>query len=220
MFETNLEPDLSSTYAATQLFTNARRTMEIDNQDALALLKRVQNKDQQAFTTLHKAVANRVFSFAISQLKNAERAEEVVVDTLHEVWRFPDRFNATSKFSTWVLGIARYKILNAFRAQSDSPQELTEELEDTLVSEQEAGFDEIALKQRQAGVRSCMDKLSGEHRECMHLAFFESMSLADIASIQACPENTVKTRLFHARQKIKNCLRMLLQSEGQELSHV
>ena len=66
-----------------------------------------------------------------------------------------------------------------------------------------------------------MDKLSNEHRECMHLAFYESLSLSEIASVQACPENTVKTRLFHARQKIKTCLRLLLQSEGgAELSHV
>ena len=35
-----------------------------------------------------------------------------------------------------------------------------------------------------------------------------------MAALQACPENTVKTRLFHARQKLKNCLTLLLQREG------
>jgi len=44
--------------------------------------------------------------------------------------------------------------------------------------------------------------------------FYEGMSLAEVAAIQRCPENTVKTRLFHARQKIKNCLRLLLEREG------
>ena len=53
-----------------------------------------------------------------------------------------------------------------------------------------------------------MDKLSDDHRECVHLVFYEGMSLAEVASVQGCPENTVKTRLFHARQKLKNCLRM------------
>ena len=59
-----------------------------------------------------------------------------------------------------------------------------------------------------------MGKLSDEHRECLHLVFYEGMSLADVAAVQNCPEGTVKTRLFHARQKIKNCLQALLRSEG------
>jgi RNA polymerase sigma-70 factor, ECF subfamily len=206
-----------SAYAARPV-SLISRAMELDNDTVLQLLKRVAQKDQQAYATLHRSVAQRVYAFAMSQLRDADRAEEVVVDALHEVWRFPERFNASSRFSTWVLGIARNKILNVFRAKRDSEVELSEELEDKLVSESEEGFDDIALRQRATGVRSCMDKLSDEHRSCMHLAFFESMSLADIANVQSCPENTVKTRLFHARQKIKNCLRLMLESEGQRVS--
>lgn len=212
-----LENQSRSVYAARRPYTDFSR-MELDNDTVLVLLKRVANKDQQAYATLHRSMAQRVFAFAISQLKDAERAEEIVVDALHEVWRFPERFNATSRFSTWVLGIARNKILNVFRAQRDTEVELSEELEDRLVSEADEGFDDIARVQRSVGVRNCMDKLSDEHRACMHLAFFENMGLADIALVQACPENTIKTRLFHARQKIKNCLRLLLESEGQRVS--
>jgi RNA polymerase sigma-70 factor (ECF subfamily) len=40
------------------------------------------------------------------------------------------------------------------------------------------------------------------------------MSVGDVARTQQCPEGTVKTRLFHARQKLKNCLRLLLEREG------
>jgi RNA polymerase sigma-70 factor, ECF subfamily len=192
--------------------------MELDNDQALTLLARVAQKDQRAFASLHKAVAPRVFAFAMSQLRDAQRAEEIVVDALHEVWRFPQRFNATSKFSTWVLGIARYKILNAFRSERDPTEEITAAMEETLVSEQAQGFDEIAQGQRQAGVRQCLDKLSGDHRESMHLVFFEGMALAEVAALTQCPENTVKTRLFHARQKIKNCLKNLLLSEGAALT--
>ena len=52
-----------------------------------------------------------------------------------------------------------------------------------------------------------MGRLSDEHRECMHLVFFEGMSLAEVSQVQGCPENTVKTRLFHARQKMQELLR-------------
>ena len=41
------------------------------------------------------------------------------------------------------------------------------------------------------------------------------LSLAEVSEVQQCPENTVKTRLFHARQKIKNCLRTMVEREGE-----
>ena len=52
----------------------------------------------------------------------------------------------------------------------------------------------------------CMDKLPHDQRECLYLVLLEGLSLGEVAQIQSCPENTVKTRLFHARQKMKNCL--------------
>ncbi len=190
------------------------RSMEFDNQTVLQLLERVAGGDQNAFTTLYRSVNRRIFAFALNQLRDESRAEEVVVDTMHEVWKHPERFNATSKFSTWVLGIARYKILNAFRANTHSYDELTEEMSETVASDEASPHDLLAISQRQAGVRECMDKLTTDHRECMHLVFFEGLSLGEVAELQSCPENTIKTRLFHARQKIKNCLRLLLKREG------
>jgi RNA polymerase sigma-70 factor, ECF subfamily len=189
--------------------------MELDNQVVLDLLAKVGKGDQTAFTTLYRSVNRRIFAFAINQLRDDSRAEEIVVDTMHEVWKHPERFNATSKFSTWVLGIARYKILNAFRANAHSFDELTEEMNETVAGDEASPLDLLAGRQREAGVRECMEKLTADHRECMHLVFFEGLSLGEIAVLQACPENTIKTRLFHARQKIKNCLRLLLKREGE-----
>ena len=66
------------------------------------------------------------------------------------------------------------------------------------------------------GVRSCVDKLKADFRECVHLVFYEGMALAEVARIQQIPEGTVKTRLFHARQKLKQCLQRMLAREGEE----
>ena len=63
-------------------------------------------------------------------------------------------------------------------------------------------------------LRQCMDKLPPEQRECLHLVFYEGYGLAEVAAVLGCPENTVKTRLFHARRKLKNALRLMLQREN------
>jgi RNA polymerase sigma-70 factor, ECF subfamily len=186
----------------------------LETEDDIALLKRIEQRDEEAFKTLYKRMSRRVYAFALNRTRDEARAEEVLVDTMHEVWRKPMQFNGTSKLSTWILGIARYKILNSFREDKHGHEVLTDELAEGVESGDLTPFEVLAEQQRSAAIRGCMAKLPEEQRECLHLAFFEDMSLAEIASLQECPENTVKTRLFHARRKIKNCLRLVLESEG------
>jgi RNA polymerase sigma-70 factor (ECF subfamily) len=61
-----------------------------------------------------------------------------------------------------------------------------------------------------------MEKLPDEQRDCLHFVFYEGLSLSEIAELQQCPENTVKTRLFHARQKIKHCLAKVREAPGHD----
>jgi RNA polymerase sigma-70 factor (ECF subfamily) len=187
----------------------------MDNDEVNQLLVRIGRQDQAAFRQLYKAFSQRVYAYVLNMLKDPSRAEEVLADTLYEVWRHPDRFRGESKFSTWLIGIARRKALMVFRSRR--PDEVHDDLEDiaeTMASDSPDGFAVLAGKQRREGVQHCMSKLSDTHRECLHLVFYEGMGLADVAEVQNCPEGTVKTRLFHARQKIKKCLQGLLRSEG------
>ena len=187
----------------------------MDNDDVLRLLGRIEQADEAAFKELYRAFSRKLYAYVLRQHGDPAQAEEIVSDTLYEVWRAPSRFRGDSQFSTWLIGIARNKVLMAFRSRKpDSKHEDVEDLADVLAGDDESAFDMMAQQQRGEGVRHCMDKLSDEHRECVHLVFYEEMSLAEVAGVQGCPENTVKTRLFHARQKLKNCLRLLLQREG------
>ncbi|SFM62990.1 RNA polymerase sigma factor [Variovorax sp. OV329] len=187
----------------------------MDNDEVKKLLERIGREDQAAFRQLYKAFSQRVYAYVLNMLNDHARAEEVLADTLYEVWRFPQRFRGESQFSTWLIGIARRKALMVYRARR--PDEVHADLDDiaeTTASDTPDAYAELADKQRREGVQHCMGKLSDEHRECMHLVFYEGMGLAEVAEVQNCPEGTVKTRLFHARQKIKKCLESLLRSEG------
>ena len=187
----------------------------MENERVSKLLERIARQDQAAFQELYKAFSRKVFAYVLNQLKDQAKAEEVLVDTMYEVWRNPTRFRGESAFSTWLIGIARNKALLVYRSRR--PDEDHADLDDVAEITPDEGPDayaRLAEQQRREGVQHCMDKLSEEHRECLHLVFYEGMSLAEVAAIQRCPENTVKTRLFHARQRIKNCLRLLLEREG------
>jgi RNA polymerase sigma-70 factor (ECF subfamily) len=187
----------------------------MDNDEVLRLLGRIGQADEAAFRELYRAFSRRLYAYVLRQLGDPAQAEEIVADTLYEVWKAPARFRGDAQFSTWLIGIARNKVLMAFRSRKpDSKHEDLDDVIETVASEDASAFDILAQQQRREGVRHCMGRLTDEHRECVHLVFYEGMSLAEVAQVQSCPEGTVKTRLFHARQKLKNCLKMLLEREG------
>lgn len=187
--------------------------MAANDDEARAWLERICLGDQGAMADFYRAFAPQVHAFAMRQLGNASEAEDVVVDTMYEVWSTAKRFAAQSLVRTWLFGIARHRLLDRLRKRRPLESVDVDELAEVLPGEDEGGFDALARRQRAEHVAHCLGTLSDEHRECMHLVFYEELPLAEVAQIQGCPEGTVKTRLFHARQKMKRCLERRLGRE-------
>lgn len=184
--------------------------MELSNEQAQGLLRRMAQRDEKALRELQRYLGRRIYAFALNRLHDPDEAEAVVGDTLYEIWKNPGRFRGESRFSTWVLGIARYKILTLLRSRRPDHEELDEQ----MPAGDLGSFEIVAAQERREAVLQCMERLSEIHRECLHLVFYEELSLGEVAQIQGCPENTVKTRLFHARLKIKSCLERMLRQES------
>ena len=188
----------------------------MDNPQVLRLLGRIEQQDEGAFRELYRAFSRKLYAYVLRQLSDPAQAEEIVADTLYEVWKAPAKFRGESQFSTWLIGIARNKVLMHWRGRKpDAEHDDVADLAEELPSDAPGAFDLMADRQRSDGVRHCVDKLGHDHRECVHLVFYQGMSLADVARIQQIPEGTVKTRLFHARQKLKQCLQRMLAREGE-----
>ena len=184
--------------------------MESSNEQALRLLQRIASGNEDALKDLHRQFNRRIYAFALNRLHDHQEAESIVVETLYDVWKNASKFRGESLVSTWILGIARYKILNVLRSRG--PEH--EEVDEAMPAGDLGVFDLVAQQQRREWVQHCMERLSDNHRECLFLVFYEGWSLAEIAKFQECSENTVKTRLFHARRNIKTCLERMLRSEG------
>lgn len=169
-------------------------------------------RDAQAMKRFYLAFAPATYQFAMRRLSDPVQAEEVVVETLYEVWSHAGRFSGQSSIRTWVLGIARHKLLDKLRDRYRHRHESLDE-EDASHTSVEAdapeGFERVAQREHHDMIVHCAGKLPEDQREALHLALYEDLPLAEIALVQACPENTVKTRLFHARRKMKECLQRL-----------
>lgn len=190
-----------------------KQAMDLPRAAVLDLLKKVGSGDEAAFGALYRAYGRRIHAYALKLLRDADLAEKATEDAMFEIWRHPERFDGSSAFSTWLIAVLRHKAFDALRARSDAAEDI-DDYADELESPLPDGFAALADRQRRDGVRLCMERLPAAQLECLHLAFFEDLRLAEIAAIQACPENTVKTRLFHARRGIKRCLERLLAAEN------
>jgi RNA polymerase sigma-70 factor, ECF subfamily len=183
-----------------------RRTVHPPETEVRTLLERIGKQDESALRELHKAYAKRIYAFALNRLHDEQDAETVVADVLYEVWQRPDRFRGESLFSTWILGIAKFKVLMMLRARRPQMQELDDEICETVPDESMGVFETVLNAQHRHHIDGCLETLPDVQRECLTLTFYEGWSVLDISDFQACPEGTAKTRLFHARKSMKDCL--------------
>jgi len=177
--------------------------------DEAALLRHIAAGDRQAFEALYRCYFPRLTRFLERVMRRPHTVEEVLNDTMLVVWRKADTFNAQSKVSTWIFSIAYRKALKAIK-RFDDPMEPDEERVELTQPGPEG---ELMHRQRSALLQQQIARMSAEHRTVIELTYYHGCAYKEIAQIMGCPVDTVKTRMFHARRR----LRQFLSDRRQEL---
>ena len=171
--------------------------------DDRALLARVAAGDLQAFERLYRLYQPRLSRFLTTLLRRPQLIEEVLDDTMMVVWQTADRFRGSSKPSTWIFAIAYRK---AHKARLRWPDPVEDPETDTRVSDDPAPDDELDHQRLHDSLIKAMDQLSADHRAVVDLTYFHGLGYREIAEIVDCPVDTVKTRRFHARRRLKKAI--------------
>lgn len=166
------------------------------NQLELALLARIAARDAQAMHELYHLYHRRLARFLMRMTSRYDLAEEVINDTFWVIWQHAQDFRGASQLSTWIFGIAYRRALKTLKRVR--PEVAAEEAE---------GLEQVEEPWLQAELREwlgvALGKLPHEQRMVLELAYHVGHSCEEIAVIMECPVNTVKTRMFHARRKLK-----------------
>jgi RNA polymerase sigma-70 factor (ECF subfamily) len=165
-----------------------------------ALVQAIGTGDRSAMRVLFDRHKNRVFRFILRMVRDRALAEDLLNDVFLDVWLRADRFAGRSSVSTWLLGIARHKALTALAARR--PQQLDDAAALDIVDPAPDPERELAGKQRATLLRRAIDSLAAQHREIIDLVYDQGRSIAEIAALLRIPANTVKTRMFYARQRL------------------
>lgn len=180
----------------------------IADSEAAVLLNRIAAGSEAALTEFYRAFEHSIYRYAHQKLNDPHEAADILNEVMLEVWNGARRFEGRSRVSTWVLGIARYKILDRLRARRPATTNLDSmaDIEDTAAPDPVASS---AAAEQAEWIRRCLQTLSDQHREVVHLTFYQGLSYPEIALIAGCPEGTVKTRMYHARKALQRCLQRI-----------
>jgi RNA polymerase sigma factor (sigma-70 family) len=170
--------------------------------DELTLLRRVAAKDRKAFEALYHLYYRRLFGYLLKITRRAELVEEVLNDVMLAIWKGAASFDGRSRPSTWIFGIAYHKASKALARRRPEP---TGEPEAEPVDRDEP---ESLLARRELAtvLGRALDVLPAEQRSVVEMTYYHGLSYQEIAEIMGCPVNTVKTRMFHARRRLREIL--------------
>jgi len=161
--------------------------------------------DRGAFERLYGAYQRPLFRYFLHFVHTVEVAEELTDDVLVEVWKNAARFHGKSKPSVWVFGIAYHKAMDALRRRR--PPVVDIHAIESVPDEQRGTPETAALRDSVRGeVAAALATLSAEHRAVLVLTFGHGYGYAEIAQVVGCPVNTVKTRMFYAKKRLKETL--------------
>ena len=178
------------------------------------LMKAYVQGDENAFEVLLSRFRQPLFGFLFRYLGRADKAEDVFQDVFFEVIRAKTKYKPDFKFSAWIFRIARNRAVdrlrrNGFREMEsldagmdprddDSDSRINSVAGDEPSPEEAAGGKEFAI-----ALEEVLADLPPEQREVFWLKERSGLSLAEIAEMTGVSQNTVKSRLRYALEKIR-----------------
>ena len=195
--------------------------------EASGLLEQARAGDAEAFGEVCRMYETRLLRQAMALCGQASLAEDLAQDTLAEAWKCLRRYNGKCQFFTWLCAILLNRYRNTVRERRPLPlsafwEHDRNEVEDSfgpLADPDSLPDEEAQRRERAALLRSCIEALPAKQQQIIHLRFYVDDSLGGIAVALGCSVGTVKSRLFHALDKLRgmNALREQRENPKEEV---
>jgi RNA polymerase sigma-70 factor (ECF subfamily) len=188
------------------------------------LLARARAGDAPSFCRLIEPLQSRLFRQAAALSGDLNAADDLVSETLIEAWKSLARYDESCRLSTWLYAILLHRHQKWTRRARSRPvalaslpvlqrDDLTARHEN-LPSPGPSPAESASENEFFAALRLGVNRLPEKHRAIILLRFFEDASLADMACVLGCSVGTVKSRLHHALEKLRQMKMNLPEMKG------
>ena len=203
-------PVLSEPVAGGTGQTKAPSRARVDHRttDEAALVRRVQARDELAFREIVDRYQNKVYSIIYGILRNHNDAEDIAQQVFAKVYFSMKNFDSRSSLLTWIYKITvnecydylRKKRVRKLVYESDFTEDDANKMEGGVAVDSAPQADDSLAKRDL--VMKLLEKISKEDRNLMMLKEVEGHSVEELSQMTGMNENTIKVKLFRARQKL------------------
>ncbi len=185
----------------------------------IELIGQTLSGNQSAYADLVKRHQRFIFTLAMRFAKNREDAEEIAQDCFVKAYRSLASFQGGSKFSTWLYSIVYTTAMTFLRKKRVDTTSIDDESVYLQLENQGGGIDNNYAEKssRTYYVNQAIGQLLPDDAAIITLFYNGEQSLEEIAEALGIEANTVKVKLFRARQRLKDKLERLLKQEAKEL---
>ena len=196
---------------STQLDRSGQVTPCTGEWDEKAAVRRAQQGDMEACDHLIRHYQERIYGTIYHMISSHEDAADLAQETFIKACRNIHKFKGNSSFFTWIYRIAVNNTINFIKARRRQAQFSLNEMNPGREEEQQllelvsdkTPRREIALRELQQILNAAMQKLSPIHRLVVTLHDVQGLPHEEIGGIMDCNTNTVRTRLYYARQQLQ-----------------
>ena len=185
--------------------------------DDAGFVARCQQGETEAFSVLVRRHQKKMLNIAYRMIGDYDEACDVVQEAFLSAYRAIGKFRGDARFSTWLGGIVlnhsrSHMTLRAARSRREGAA-----LDDAMKSEdgsflndprsqEESVVERLEKRELEAKVQECIGLLDGEQREVLVLRDIQGFSYEEIGVMLKLPQGTVRSRLFRARNTLKDRL--------------
>jgi len=187
----------------------AKTRVDHRNSEEAALVRRIQARDEIAFREIVERYQAKVFSIIYGILRNHNDAEDIAQQVFAKIYFSIRNFDFRSSLLTWIYKITvnecydylRKKRVRKLVYESDFSEEDALRMENSDTATDPHAPADISLAQRDL-ILKLLEKLSAEDRNLILLKEVEGHSVEELSQMTGMNENTIKVKLFRARQKL------------------
>ncbi len=196
-------------FPATGEQPRARTRVDHRNTEEAALVRRIQANDEIAFREIVERYQAKVFSIIYGILRNHNDAEDIAQQVFAKIYFSIRNFDFRSSLLTWIYKITvnecydylRKKRVRKLVYESDFSEEDSLRMENNESASEQATPVDVRLSQRDF-LMQLLNKLSADDRSLLMLKEVEGHSVDELSKMTGMNENTIKVKLFRARQKL------------------
>lgn len=175
--------------------------------DLEELLRRVAQRDVDAFAMLYDQTRARVYGMVARVLRDPGYSEETTQDVYLQVWRSAAGYdpNAGSPLA-WLLTLAHRRAVDRVRSEQAATQRESRYGASTVDPPVDHVADSVLLIDERQRVAECLGSLTEVQREAIHLAYYEGLTYVQVSERLAANLATIKSRMRDGIRGLRNCL--------------